>query len=335
MFSLLPSSGGGEPAVSRPLYSSSGSSSGGGVTATRTPLARATASPTSRPPRKKALLIGINYYGTAAELGGCINDVRNVQELCKLRLHITDFHVLVDVPGAPASFRPTRANILAGFEWLLAGAEAGDVLFLHYSGHGTYVPDSADADAEVTGSDSCIVPLDYSAAGVLTDDALRTQLVNAVPAGVTLFAVFDSCYSGSVLDLRYTYTDDSRGPTARARTLAGGRAAPDFGAWRSAAVASENLSVPETGGAVVMLSGASDLQTAADAWIGGLSQGAMSWALLESLSSIHLHGISLGGLLTRVRALLASNGYSQVPQMESGQLLDLAVPLGRLIAAPI
>jgi len=30
-----------------------------------------------RPPTKKALLIGINYSGTANELGGCINDVRS------------------------------------------------------------------------------------------------------------------------------------------------------------------------------------------------------------------------------------------------------------------
>jgi hypothetical protein len=292
----------------------------------------------TRPPRKKALLIGINYYGTSAELGGCINDVRNMQEAHKLRLHVNDFHVLTDVPGTHAASRPTRANILAGFEWLLAGAEAGDVLFLHYSGHGTYIPNSMsglDAEAEVSGSDSCIVPLDYATAGILTDDALRVNLANAVPSGVTLFAVFDSCYSGSVLDLRYTYTDDSRGPTTRARTLAEGRAAPNFGEWRSAAIASENLSVPETGGAVVMMSGASDFQTAADAWIGGTAQGAMSWAFLETVASVHLHGLTLAQLLTRVRALLASNGYAQVPQLESGQLLDLAVPFGRLIAAPI
>ena len=84
-----------------------------------------------------------------------------------------------------------------------------------------------------------------------------------------------------------------------------------------------------------MMSGASDFQTAADAWIAGSAQGAMSWAFLETISSVHLHGLTLGQLLTRVRALLATNGYAQVPQLESGQLLDLAVPLGRLIAAPI
>jgi hypothetical protein len=43
---------------------------------------------------------------------------------------------------------PTRANILNGFRWLRNGAQAGDSLILHYSGHGGSVEDT-DGDEEV------------------------------------------------------------------------------------------------------------------------------------------------------------------------------------------
>eukprot|EP00961_Rhodomonas_salina_P010130 136231-Rhodomonas_salina.1 len=38
------------------------------------------------------------------------------------------------------SERPTLANILAGFRWLVRGAREGDSLFFHYSGAGHRVP---------------------------------------------------------------------------------------------------------------------------------------------------------------------------------------------------
>ena len=31
---------------------------------------------------------------------------------------------------------PTASNIMESFRWLSEGAEAGDSLFVHYSGHG-------------------------------------------------------------------------------------------------------------------------------------------------------------------------------------------------------
>lgn len=312
------------PAPSRPAAQARQS---GGTTRTavdaEAPLARA--------PRKRALLVGINYYGTPAQLSGCVNDVNAMRELYRVRLHVTDFTVLTDVPGSTS--RPTKARILDGLEWLVAGCQRGDVLLLHYSGHGTTVRDTDGNEA--SGRDSTIVPCDYTSAGVITDDHLRRALCDMLPCGVTFFGVFDSCYSGSVLDLRYSYLDDSRGPAPRRERGASRRSLPDFSQWRGSTAAQENLSEPETAASIVMLSGCTDTQTSADAYIGGSYQGAMSWALQQSLGAVHLHGLTLAELLTRTRALLQTNGYAQVPQLDSGQLLDVNVPLGRLLAAPI
>ena len=69
-------------------------------------------------PRKKALLIGINYYGTKHQLNGCINDAMNLREYL-VRDHSfsaaqQDMVMLTDAPenrGTP--LEPTVANMMA------------------------------------------------------------------------------------------------------------------------------------------------------------------------------------------------------------------------------
>lgn len=106
-----------------------------------------TASPHAHPrsvqkmPRKKALIIGINYAGTKHELSGCVNDAMNVRDFLVSERGFPppgdDMVTLTDEPeneGTP--FYPTHENILSAFKWLTSGNEAGDVLWLSYSGHG-------------------------------------------------------------------------------------------------------------------------------------------------------------------------------------------------------
>jgi metacaspase-1 len=92
-------------------------------------------------PRRKALLIGINYYGTKYQLKGCINDAFNLREyLVQDRGYSPeprDMVMLTDAPenkGTP--FEPTLANMMAAFHWLVTGNRPGDSVFLSYSGHG-------------------------------------------------------------------------------------------------------------------------------------------------------------------------------------------------------
>jgi len=92
-------------------------------------------------PRKKALIIGINYAGTKHELSGCVNDAMNVRDFLVNERGFPppgdDMVTLTDEPeneGTP--FYPTHENILSAFKWLTSGNEAGDVLWLSYSGHG-------------------------------------------------------------------------------------------------------------------------------------------------------------------------------------------------------
>lgn len=93
-------------------------------------------------PRKKALIIGINYFGTSHQLKGCINDAMNVREyLVRERGFSPDPNDMVILTDDPKNMRtpfyPTGANMMAAFRWLVSSNNAGDSLWLSYSGHGS------------------------------------------------------------------------------------------------------------------------------------------------------------------------------------------------------
>ena len=85
--------------------------------------------------RRKALLIGINYFGQKGQLRGCINDVKNMSAY--LNGHFgykrEDMVCLTDDQQNPMS-QPTKANILRAMHWLVKDAQPNDSLFFHYSG---------------------------------------------------------------------------------------------------------------------------------------------------------------------------------------------------------
>ena len=72
------------------------------------------------------------------------------------------------------------------------------------TGHGGQTKD-LDGDEE-DGYDEVIYPVDYKSAGHIVDDHIHHILVRPLKPGVRLTAIFDSCHSGSALDLPYIYS---------------------------------------------------------------------------------------------------------------------------------
>jgi len=141
--------------------------------------------------RKYAVLVGCNYPNTKYELHGCVNDVLRTQSTLIHRFGFArdDIHLLIDTDEAYTN--PTGENIRAALLAMIRRANAGDVLFFHYSGHGTLLPHNNS-----TGSDECIVPCDIK---LITDEDFRV-IVNKVPLGTTFTIVSDSCHSGGLID---------------------------------------------------------------------------------------------------------------------------------------
>jgi hypothetical protein len=239
-----------------------------------------------RGPKKNALLVGVNYNGTAYQLQGCINDVVNMQSFLVAKYKYNNTTLITD----NTTIKPTRVNILNAFAKLLNDAQSGDTLFFHYSGHGTQTYDY-NRD-ELTGYDEAIVSSDLK---LIVDDELNVIIRTYLKAGVILYAIFDSCHSGTVLDLKYNYLDTTNGLKTTV-----------------------NTKEYETLANVIMFSGCTDAQTSADAYINKKFCGAMTYSLLNALST-NINP-SLQSLLQNMRAYLKNNGYTQVPQLACGNV---------------
>ncbi|XP_020151668.1 metacaspase-4-like [Aegilops tauschii subsp. strangulata] len=155
--------------------------------------------------RKLALLVGINYPGTKAELRGCHNDVDRMHRCLVDRFGFEedDIRVLVDRDGSSGPL-PTGANIRRALARLVGAACPGDFLFFHFSGHGTRLPAETGQDDD-TGYDECIVPSDMN---LITDDDV-SELVQKVPDGCIFTIISDSCHSGGLLEKAKEQIGDS------------------------------------------------------------------------------------------------------------------------------
>jgi hypothetical protein len=121
--------------------------------------------------KKRALLVAINYVGTSNELKGCINDSNNMKAFLSAR-GFTDIKQVLEKEA-------TTAGIIAGMEWLIEGTERGDVLVMHYSGHGSQIPSKNEPD----GFEEIICPIDLDwMKKVVSDETLRT-IFNKVENG--------------------------------------------------------------------------------------------------------------------------------------------------------
>jgi metacaspase-1 len=76
------------------------------------------------------------------------------------------------------------------------------------SGHGGQTPD-LDGD-EDDGYDEVIYPVDFQQTSHIVDDDMFFIMVKPLPPGCRLTAIFDSCHSGSALDLPYIYSTEGK-----------------------------------------------------------------------------------------------------------------------------
>lgn len=289
--------------------------------------------------RRKALLIGINYFGQRGQLRGCINDVKNMSTYLNSHFNYKreDMVLLTDDQQNPMS-QPTKANILRAMHWLVKDARPNDSLFFHYSGHGGQTKD-LDGD-EDDGYDEVIYPVDFRTAGHIVDDEMHRIMVSPLQPGVRLTAIFDSCHSGSALDLPYIYSTAGVVKEPNLAKEAGqgllgivsSYARNDIGGMMSTAsslfkkvtrgddVYQKNIRTKTSPADVIMWSGSKDTQTSADASIGGQATGAMSWAFITALKKNPNQ--SYVELLNSIRDELESK-YSQKPQLSCSHPLDV------------
>ena len=146
----------------------------------------------------KALLVGINYLNTPYELNGCINDVLFVKDHLIKDMHFKNENIVV-LRDNDSKNMPTYGNILEKLNNLIKNSNQHDNIYIHFSGHGTFIQDQNNDEKD--GKDEVFVPVNYEQ-GFISDDVLFS-IVSKTKTNVLM--VFDCCHSGSLCDLPYKY----------------------------------------------------------------------------------------------------------------------------------
>jgi hypothetical protein len=159
---------------------------------------------------KKALLIGINYLSIPANiLKGCINDIENMQEVLIGGLQYNSSNIVMMRDDLSGNVVPTRQNILDHLNSLVSVSSSCSEIWIHYSGHGTQIPNISDQSVTIDASshviynmDQALVPVDYMTAGFITDKELFSIIKNIK---CRAFLIFDCCHSASLCDLEWEF----------------------------------------------------------------------------------------------------------------------------------
>lgn len=153
---------------------------------------------------KRALLIGISDYPTVKghpELEWC--DIHGANDIVTLTptLKKQGFKIT-----SLTDSKATAVNIRKAFHQLEASATTGDLIYIHFSGHGQAVEDK-NGD-EIDGWDEAIIPYDarikytkgtYEGENHILDDELEsyfTAIRNKIGRGGYLYIILDACHMG-------------------------------------------------------------------------------------------------------------------------------------------
>jgi hypothetical protein len=257
----------------------------------------------------RALLVGINAY-PGNELNGCVNDVTDMANFLVSHCGFDEDEIRLITDA-----RATTDAILHRLNWLIHSAKPGDRIMFHYSGHGAQFP-IRDTNGHVSRVDECICPVDFDWS---EEHAIRDKqfndLFSKVPKGVEFTWVSDSCFSG---DLAKEFLP----PKRKIKSFP----MPADIAWRLRTAESKGLKLQRFEHVLenfnaVLVSGSSKTETSADAEIDGRPNGALTYYLLETLSAPNALTQTLDRIVTRTRAALHQNGYSQHPQLQGSQNL--------------
>lgn len=229
--------------------------------------------------KRKAFLVGLNYKGTSNELHGCENDVRTMKQRFENIWKVSPDNIVMKMDG-----ELTQENgFINHFDEMTKEASAGDLFFLHYSGHGFQIKD--DNHDEADGYDEAIM-LNTS---YVRDDEI-SNVLKKLPEKTTVCMIFDCCHSGTMADLPFLY---SRGKEYRYA---------NYDSYKCD---------------VVAISGCTDSGTSADAWIDGKgSYGALTAMLLDVFDESDAN-TTWKQVIDKTVVKVKKAGYKQVPQFSA------------------
>lgn len=229
-----------------------------------------------------ALLIAINNYkGSENDLNGCLNDQEDMEKLLSPKYQV------VKMKDEECTVVAVKNKIID----IIHTLKSGDNFIIHYSGHGTQIPDKNED--EIDGYDEGLYLYD----GVFVDDDLGYILTNLVD-GVNCLVLLDSCFSGTATRVigkkKFFKLFDIEPHVSKRKSIS----------------KDEDIKW-------CVISGCSENQTSADAFIKGRYNGAFTYYLLQC----YKEGITIKEWFNELRKLLPNKKYDQIPTLEGDKKL--------------
>jgi len=157
-----------------------------------------------------AIVIGVSEYPSlpkSAWLRGPKNDARLVSEFLAENpgVPFKRENIIVLADGIDGADLPSLARIRTAMANMAARVQKDDFVYLHFSGHGTQAP-ASKGSGEIDGLNELFLPRDIGkwddqvkeVKNALVDDEIGEMINNIRAGGAFVWAVFDSCHSGTV-----------------------------------------------------------------------------------------------------------------------------------------
>ena len=290
--------------------------------------------------KKYGLFVGINAYQDGINpLKGCVNDATKMREamISKFGFNAADTTLLTDAAA-------TRAGILTNLNKYATLAGPGDILVMHYSGHGTLFPDKYSEEQDETkliymelpdkegkmqvlyprGTyDSAMVPVDarQTTSGkpwrnLILDDELYAILGGVTRKGAQVVLISDSCHSGSID--KDKLSDEVEIRTESLATVFGARSFGELELEKPATTRTTKM-LPPASGLYLSMTGSQDDEFSLDVKFGELPMGLFSALFLREVAKL--------SVATPNKPIMAS--YEQIMAQVSKNVATTAQGWGR------
>jgi len=277
-----------------------------------------------------------------ASLGGCVNDVALVECFLKTELGVLDEHIIKLTSTAPdldhdayhgrpkedISAWPTYRNIARAFARLSRETRSGDLVYIHYSGHGARVRTAYEGIKGQDGIDEALVPVDIEVvasadmdqARYLRDVEVAQWLAGLVGKGLGVTVVLDSCHAGGSTRRKESATPRGTGFIDRSLLQSDlcvgsqrsyGPAAP--AGLRHGRVGKSWLL--EASG-YTLLAACTAFQKAYEHTFAERQHGALTYHLIDTLRRYGQDSVSAEAFLSRIAIMVQSYFSEQTPLLE-------------------
>lgn len=256
-------------------------------------------------PIVKALLIGIDYKIFNVSVCKYINNINMIKKYIKKNLDAEKKNV--QILTNESEIIPTKYNIFKSFDELASNLKIDKKykIIIYYSGSGKLVNNYLNFKGN---SDVFIIPYDYQQNGIITKKDFYSRFIKKVQknSNLQINILLDCCYSNNGFVLKYNYTiDDIKSLYNGKYTVTYYKTEKNFNAT------------------VIILSGYNNLNSN-NTFLYKYSCNLTKFLiqLCESYNSSQ-NKITLYKIFSRLRTLLNSGHYYQIPKISSNKYINL------------